>query len=401
MKASGNCVVKLKRGRERTIANGHPWVFSGAIAGLDGAARVGDQADVVAHDGTWLARGLIHPEAALAVRLYARTPGQALDDAFFGDLVDRALALRQRLFEPAGDTDAYRLIYSEADGISGLIVDRYADTLAVQVVSRALLPYLPAMLDRLRERTGLEQIVALAEPDAVAREGLDLEAVARLGQGNTDAPTRIHQDGLVFEVDPAGGQKTGFFLDQRGNRGRVAAYVRNRTVLSAYCYTGAFEIYAAAADARSITGIDRSAAAIAQAETHHRLNGSSLPVEYIRADVPITLRAFRDTGRQFEVVILDPPRFVVNRAQLGKGLRAYKDINLLALKLLAPGGILATFSCSGLVSDNDFRMAVAWAAKDAGRNVRVIETLHQPPDHPIQLGFPESAYLKGLIGWVE
>jgi 23S rRNA (cytosine1962-C5)-methyltransferase len=201
-------------------------------------------------------------------------------------------------------------------------------------------------------------------------------------------------------VNVGEGHKTGFYVDQRVNRRRVAAYAAGRRVLSAYCYTGAFELHAARAGAADILGIDCSQPALDQAQRHHTLNGTTAPVRYERADVPQFLRRCRDSRQTFDMIVLDPPKFVVSRAQKDKGLRAYKDINLMAMKLLERGGVLATFSCSGLVEAADFRQAIEWAAQDSGRNVCIVETLGQPPDHPVLTAFPESEYLKGLVCWV-
>lgn len=391
--------VQLKQGRERPVAHGHPWIFSGAIAGVDGAAEVGDVADVVTSRGEWLARGLIHPDAALSVRLYTRQKDQPLDAAFFADRVEKALAFREQLFgDPHAqqDTNAYRLIYSESDGLSGLIVDRYADVLSVQVSSKALVPFLDGILKVVMERTGVSRLHVAADEDSVEREKLDLSSVpGTLPEGSP--PVRIRESGFTFDVDLSSGQKTGFFLDQRMNRRRVASYARGRRVLSAYCYTGAFEVHAAAAGAAKILGVDRSEGALARARENVALNRAETPVEYLKADVPDALRRFRDAGETFDMIILDPPRFVANRAQVEKGLRAYKDINLLAMKLLTPGGILASFSCSGQVSAADFKTMIGWSSVDAGRDVKIIETLSQPPDHPVLSVFPESEYLKGVI----
>jgi 23S rRNA (cytosine1962-C5)-methyltransferase len=316
--------------------------------------------------------------------------------------LDAALELRAQQFGPLGldgDTNAYRLVFAEADGLSGLIMDRYADVLSVRISAAALLPFLPALLAHVSARTGLSRWHVAAERDAVEREGVDPAAVAALSTG-VAGPVRIRESGFAYDVDLAAGQKTGFYVDQRDNRMRTARYARGRRVLSAYCYTGSFELHAAAAGALHITGLDASTEALTRANAHHALNGLRVPVDYREADVPEALRRFRDANRKFDLIILDPPRFVSNAAQKDKGLRAYKDINLLALKLLEPDGILATFSCAGLVTPHDLQMTVAWAAVDARREVQVVETLGQPADHPILLSFPESAYLHGLIARV-
>lgn len=395
--------IWLAPGRERSVLQRHPWVFSGAIARVEGGAGPG-VADVRAWDGPWLARGFHHPGAALAVRLYTWREDCPVDGDLLAVRVDRAIGAREEIARIRGldrDTDAFRLVYSEADGLSGLVVDRYADALSIRVSAKTLEPYLDILLERLRGRTGAAQVFVEADTEAVEREGVDPAALAAHSVGGT-GPVRFRENGLLFEADPAGGQKTGFFLDQRENRARVAAYAAGRRVLGAYCYTGAFEVSAARAGAASVTLLDSSAAALERARRHLELNGvaGSLAAS-IEADTPTALRRFRDERRTFDLIVLDPPRFVFTRAQMERGLRAYKDINLLAMKLLTPGGILATFSCSGLVAHADFLAAVRWAALDAARRVHVLEQLAQPFDHPVLLTFPESAYLKGLILRVE
>lgn len=396
-------IIRLKPGRQKPIRQGHPWVFSGAIEEWEGPREIGAVAEVVTHEGHWVARGLLHPDAALAVRLYTWRQDEGLDEALFADRVRRAVALRRAVVHrdhPENRTDAYRVIFSESDGISGLIADRYAGLLAVRVNAHALVPHLESLLRILRAETGLDALLVSTDEDAVEREGIDPGALA--GMSNSiEGPVLIHENGLRFRVDACAGQKTGFFLDQRENRRAVAAYARGRTLLSAYCYTGAFEVYAAAAGAAHITGIDTSATALAQADAHFSLNGLSSPREYVRGNVTQVLRTFRDSGRSFGLIVLDPPRFVANRAQMEKGLRAYKDINLWALKLLEPGGILATFSCSGLVAADDFLECLRWAAQDAGRAIRIMEVRGQPADHPVLPGFPESSYLKGFLCWAD
>lgn len=393
-------VVRLRHGREKPVLQGQPWVFSGAIERWEGTPAVGAVTDVLAANGVWLARGLAHPSAALAVRLYTWQREQPLDDAFFAALTVRAVAVRRAMpgYGEGRDatTNAWRLIFSEADGLSGLIVDRYADTLAVQVGSAALASFLPALVAELRRLTGVAAVRVTVAEDEVGREGLAPDAFTALSDAPAQA-VRIRENGLLFDVDLAGGQKTGYFLDQRENRRRVAAWACGRRMLSCYCYTGAFEVAAAAAGATEILGLDRSAPALEQAQLHHRLNNLDVPVTYERADVPGALRRLRDMGRQFDLIVLDPPKFVLNRTQMDKGLRAYKDINLLALKLLAPGGVLATFSCSGQVTPADFRMMLGWAATDAHRPVQIVETLGQPADHPVLAVFPDSEYLKGAL----
>ncbi len=394
--------ARLKPGRDKPVRLGHPWIFSGAIERWEGSSTQPGPCEVVDAEGLWLARGFGHPGCNLAVRVLTRDADCPIDEALFLQRIDDALTLREERFGPVGldgDTNAYRLIFSEADQLSGLVVDRYADLLSVRVSAAGLLPYLPSMLAHLRACTGINRLHVAAEHDAVEREGVEASAVTALSCGAGTA-VRIRERGFLYDVDAAAGQKTGFYVDQRENRARVAAYARGRHVLSAYCYTGSFELHAARAGAASITGIDTSADALARARAHHELNRLHVPTDYLDGDVPMVLRSFRDRARSFDLIILDPPRLVSSTAQKEKGLRAYKDINLLALKLLAPGGILATFSCSGLVSPDDLRMVLGWAAVDARREVQLLESLGQPPDHPVLLAFPESAYLHGFIARV-
>ncbi|HPC19909.1 MAG TPA: class I SAM-dependent rRNA methyltransferase [Kiritimatiellia bacterium] len=388
--------VRLKPGREKPLLRGSAWVFSGAIEEVDGGGEAGISADVFDAEGEWLGRGLWHPAADMSVRMFTQDPRQAMDEAFFRGAVRRAVALRHRLFGPPNewrDTNAVRLVFSEADGLSGLVADQYAGVVALQVGSKVWEPWLPAVIDELKREAGADAVTVRADSDAIQREGLTNDL------GGDPAPERvvIQENGYSFEVGLTGGQKTGFYLDQRDNRRKVAAYARGRDVLSAYCYTGAFEVCAAHAGATKITGWDSSEAALVQARRHHELNPSGVPAVYEVADVPRRLRLARDRREAWDLIILDPPRMVTRRDGLEKGLRAYKDVNLLAIKLLRPGGILATFSCSGLVDMNQFRKTVGWAAHDSGRRVRILEMLGQPPDHPVPLEAPECEYLKGLI----
>ncbi|MDR0994123.1 MAG: class I SAM-dependent rRNA methyltransferase [Verrucomicrobiota bacterium] len=392
--------VRLKPAREKPILKGSAWVFSGAVDEVDGAGPAGAAVDVFDQQGDWLGRGLWHPEADMAVRLLTRNPVEQMDEAFFRGRVRRAVRLRHQLFgrpETWKKTNAYRMLFSEADGLSGLIADQYADAVALHVGSKVWEPWLAVIREELKATTGALRVVVKPERDAVKREGL----AENLEGDETPAVVSILENGLIFEADLSGGQKTGFYLDQRDNRLNVAAYAKGRTLLSAYCHTGAFEVAAAHAGAASVTGWDSSEPALEQARRHHELNPSGVPALYENADVPHRLRLARDRRESWDLIVLDPPRLVTRRNGLEKGLRAYKDINLLAIKLLNPGGLLATFSCSGLVDTEQFRTMLAWAAQDAGRRVRILDVLGQPADHPIPVDASECAYLKGLICMVD
>ena len=330
--------VRLKSGREKQILRGSAWVFSGAIEEVDGTGTAGEPADVFDVDGEWIGRGLWHPEADMAVRMFTQDPNEVLNESFFRGRIRRAVEMRRRLFGRPVDwiaTTAYRMVFSEADGLSGLIADQYADVVALHVGGKVWEPWLPAVVAELKAATGASAVSVRADADAVKREGL----AETLGGDAVPEAVTIRENGFVFEAGLAGGQKTGFYLDQRDNRRKVAAYARGRDVLSAYCYTGAFEVCAAHAGAKSATGWDSSEPALAQARRHHELNPSGVPAEYECADVPHRLRQARDRRESWDLIVLDPPRLVTRRDGLEKGLRAYKDVNLLAMKLLRPGGI--------------------------------------------------------------
>jgi len=397
-------LAKLKPGREKPVTLGHPWIFSGAVASWSATPAIGQAVDVTSSTGEWLGRGLASPNGNLAIRVYTRHEATELNDAFFAEKLSAAITWREQMLYPQEpDTNAFRLCYSESDGISGLIVDRYADIAIVHLNTSLLSAFVPALQDTLTRR-GFGTIIQ-HDVDSFALEGGTRspnalsEAASDFGELSRAAkpPHLITESGFSYHVDLTTGQKTGFYLDQRVNRRRVAAYAKDRRCLSAYCYTGGFETHLARAGAASIVGLDRSEPAIVQAKINQSLNPGGTPVDYHVADVPDMLRKYRDNRTMFDLIVLDPPKFVNNQAQLEKGLRAYKDINRLAMKLLTPGGILATFSCSGWVKREQFITAISWAAEDAGRDVQVLEQLVQPPDHPILLSFPESDYLCGFI----
>jgi 23S rRNA (cytosine1962-C5)-methyltransferase len=393
----------LKPGRDRSVREQHPWIFSGALAGVGATGSAAGVADVRSHEGEWLARGFFHPGADLAVRLTSWMHDEPLDERWISGCLQRAIARRERVSDPLDgppSTTAHRLVFAEADGLPGLIVDRYGPAVVARVGALALVPFLPGICRELRALPGVQHLHVEADEDEVKREGLDAEALRALSDPDAGS-IEIRESGLVYEVRPGASQKTGFYLDQRENRRHVAAWAAGRRVLSAYCFTGAFEVAAARAGATDILGLDASAPALEQARRHHELNGTRVPVEYRRGDAPTLLRKCRDEGRTFDLVILDPPRFVFNRAHKARGLRAYKDINLLAMKLLAPGGILASFSCSGLVRMEDLLDVLRWSAVDAKREVRLLKACGQPADHPYSVTFPESGYLKGVIARVD
>lgn len=389
--------IFLRAGKEKPVRLRHPWLFSGAIARIEDEATDGDVVEVVSAGGEWLARGYLNRRSQITVRLLTWEAGEQIDRYFWQRQLERALTSRAPLSaDPA--TTAYRLVHAESDGLPGLVVDRYGDWLAAQ--------FLTLGIER-QKATIVELLMELARPrgiiersDVAVRHKEGLEPRCGLLAGEAPPPlVEVQEHGHRFVVDIAAGQKTGFYLDQRENRRRVAAYAAGRAVLNGFAYTGAFAVYALAAGARHVTNVESSTEALELAERNLALNGfdPDRQAEQIAGNVFEVLRGFREAGRRFDLVILDPPKFAETKGQVEAATRGYKDINLLALQLLPPGGVLATFSCSGLVSEDLFQKVIFGASVDAGRDVQVLERLGQPPDHPVLLSFPEGAYLKGFI----
>ena len=377
------------------MRNRHPWLFAGAIAAVRGAPRDGDAVEVFANDGTWLARGTWSGVSQIRVRLWTWAQDEAIDMDLLRSRIRRAIAGRARVIADE-HTTAYRLIFSESDGIPGLIVDRYGEHLVMQLLTVGAAVRVDEIVTCLREELKPASIYERSDADVRAKEGLDRREGVRWGQ-LPEAPIDVLENGYRMAIELQAGQKTGAYLDQRLNHARVARYCRDADVLSCFSYTGGFEVHAAGAGAARLTAIDSSAAALEQAERNLQRNNSAIPCEQIEGNVFSELRRFRAEGRQFDVIILDPPKFAANAAQVDKACRGYKDINLLGMQLLRPGGILATFSCSGLVGADLFQKVVFGASVDAKRDVQMLERLSQSPDHPVLLSFPESDYLKGLI----
>jgi len=386
----------LKRGREKSLKRRHPWLFSGAIEKLSGKPGAGDTVEIKDASGKSLGSAAYSPKSQIRARMWSFDPSEEVDAAFFRRRIERALALREAL--PARrHTNALRLVHGESDGLPGLIVDRYADVLVAQFLAAGVERWRDPILDTLSELTAAEAI--FERSDAEVRKLEALPARVGFARGNRNASRcPIVEYGLNFRVDVEQGQKTGFFLDQRENRQRVRELAAGREVLDGFCYTGGFSIAALAGGARRITAIESSAPALEVARENLAANPfDAARVQFVQGDVFAQLRALRDRAAQFQMVILDPPKFAPSAAQVRNAARAYKDINLLALKLLAPGGLLATFSCSGGVSAELFQSIVAGAALDAGADAKIIERFGAAADHPVALEFPEGEYLKGLL----
>ncbi|MEW6218356.1 MAG: class I SAM-dependent methyltransferase [Thermodesulfobacteriota bacterium] len=388
--------VVLKPGRDKSVRRRHPWIFSGAVARVDGEPAAGATVKVVAADGRLLGRGAYSPLSQILVRLWSLDPVEAIDDAFWQRRLARCLARRQDLAS-RDDATAYRLVNGEGDGLPGLVVDRYGDFLVCQLLAAGPEAWRATIVDTLGALVPVAGIFERSDAGVRAKEGL-APRVGLLAGEEPPAWIPIVEGPCRFQVDVRSGHKTGFYLDQRDNRARVTALAAGREVLNAFAYTGAFGISALAGGATRVTNLETSAAALAQAAVHARDNGFAAErLESLEADVFVALRRFRDMGRFFDCIILDPPKFAESASQVPAASRGYKDINLLAMKLLRPDGLLVTFSCSGHVSPEIFEAIVAEAARDAGRDPQVLARLGQPADHPFTLHFPEGSYLKGLI----
>jgi 23S rRNA (cytosine1962-C5)-methyltransferase len=384
----------LKRGREKSLKRRHPWIFSGAVEKAGG--KSGETVEVVDAAKNKIARAAYSPKSQIRARVWTFDPKEEIDAQFFRSRLLRALAIREAL-PAAKHANALRLVHGESDGLPGLIVDRYADVLVAQFLSAGVERWRDPILDLLSELTGCAAVYERSDAEVRKLEGL--EPKSGFVRGNSNAKRcPIIEYGLNFRVDVEGGQKTGFFLDQRENRQRVRALAGGREVLDGFCYTGGFSINALAGGAKRVVSVESSAAALDVAKENLAANPlDASRVEFLQADVFAHLRKLRDGGAQFDMIVLDPPKFAPTAAQVKKAARAYKDINLWALKLLRPGGLLATFSCSGAVAPELFQSIVAGAALDAGGDAKIIDRFAAAADHPVALEFPEGDYLKGLL----
>jgi 23S rRNA (cytosine1962-C5)-methyltransferase len=389
--------IRLKPAKDKAVHNRHPWIFSGAIAQVQGAPTLGALVCVNDYAGRFLAWGYYNPHSQIAVRLLSWEEDVEIDAGFWRRALQAACARRAELAQDP-TTDAYRLVFAESDGLPGLIVDRYGEWLVLQALTLGIELHKLMLAEILMELLAPRGIYERSDVDVRAQEGLAPATGVLLGERPPDEGIIIQEQGLRFRVDVVRGHKTGFYLDQRDNRRKVAAYCRAKDVLNAFAYTGGFAVYAARQGARSVTNLDSSAEALRAAAQNLQLNGFTRDADtWVEGDAFQVLRRFRDQGRQFDVVILDPPKFAFSRAQVNAATRGYKDINMLGMALLRPGGILSTFSCSGLVSEDLFQKVLFGASVDVRREVRILERLGQGGDHPVLLTFPEAAYLKGFI----
>jgi 23S rRNA (cytosine1962-C5)-methyltransferase len=386
--------IRLKPERERSLLQRHPWVFSGAIDSIVGAPASGDTVDVAAADGRFLARAAYSSSSQIRARVWTFDESATIDDAFFMRAVARAVGARTTMQDERHT--ACRLIHAECDQLPGVIVDRYDTTLVVQFLSAGGERWRDAIIAALQAT--LRPLCIYERSDADVRDLEGLPPRSGVLTGTLTAPLTIVEAGLRYRIDVCGGQKTGFYLDQRDNRALVGRHANGKRVLNAFCYTGGFTVAALAGGAASVLSIDTSASALGIAAENVALNALDRSrCAFREADVFTELRALRNEGASFDLIVLDPPKFAPTAAHAKNAARAYKDINLLALKLLTPGGLLATFSCSGGIDIPLFQKIVAGAARDARADAAIVGRLTASADHPVSLDFPEGEYLKGLM----
>ena len=417
--------VVLKRGREKPVLNRHPWIFSGAIKRIEGKVADGDVVEVADYRGLFLAQGYLNRRSQIVVRLLSWDEGEVVERDFWRRRLKRAVASRQALADDPS-TNAYRLVNAESDLLPGLVLDRYGDHLVVQFLTLGIERWKAELVGLMADLLKPRGIYERSDVEVRKKEGLAQVSGLLHGEEPPDL-VEVTENGHRFLVDIKTGHKTGFYLDQRENRQKLTRYCpvplvlgpctcrpwsfgprtkgtgqvprdQGQEVLNCFAYAGAFAVYAAAAGAGRITNVESSAEALELARRNMALNGlADRDDEYVEGDVFQVLREYRDQGRTFDLVILDPPKFAYSQHQVQSACRGYKDINLLAMQIIAPGGILFTFSCSGRVSPDLFQKVLFGASVDAGCDVQIIEKLSQASDHPILLAFPESEYLKGLV----
>ncbi len=388
--------VTLKKGKERLIQSKHPWIFSGAIEKINNVKTNGETVEIKSFDGNVLAIGALSLHSQITVRIWSFNPNETIDKEFFRQRIKSAIELRNKIIDK-NSTNVYRLINSENDLLPGVIADIYNNIIVCQFLSAGAELWKNEIVDTLTEELNPTGIYERSDSDSRFKEKLEKKSGKLYGEVKDDL-IEVTENNIRFYVDIKSGHKTGFYIDQRDNRKILKDFVRNKTVLNCFCYTGGFSLYAQSAKAKRITNIDSSSEALNLLTKNFELNKFNPDdIENIEGDVFRILRKFRDENRKFDLIILDPPKFAESASQVNQAARGYKDINLLAMKLLNDGGILFTFSCSGHINQELFRKIVDDAAIDSGRTVKIIKQLTQSSDHPVLSGFPEGLYLKGLI----
>lgn len=387
--------VILKKGKEKAAMLHHPWIFSGAIDKIKGKPLNGEIVKVCSASSEFLAYGYYNDQSRVALRLMEWDESKTIDKEWYQEKLRDAIASRKHLLN--ADTNTCRLVFSEADFLPGLIVDQYADFLSLQILSAGIENVKEEIIALLREELNPKGI--FDKSDAGARKHENLEATQGLLWGETPPEfIEVRENGIAYHINIADGQKSGFYCDQRDNREILAAYSKGKNVLDCFCYSGGFTLNSLKHGATHVTSVDSSALAIETLAHNLELNGFDPAQQLsIQSDVNKQLRVFKDEGKKFDIVVLDPPKYAPSRSALDRAARAYKDLNRLGMLLLEKGGILATYSCSGAVDMETFKQIIAWAALDAGKEVQIIKQFHQPEDHPVRVSFPEGEYLKGLL----
>lgn len=386
--------ASLKPRKEESLQNGHLWIFSGALQQPPHWIEPGGLVDIKSATGKFVARGYYNPRTDIAIRILTRDSEEEIGAAFFNRRVQEAVALRQ-VFQP-DITNAFRLINAEGDGLPGLVVDRYAEILVAQIHTLGMERLRPQLIEALLTSTGTRGILMRNDGQARQREGMDVEEPAVVA-GAVPTQVTIRENNVLFTVDPWGGQKTGFFLDQRDKREALRKYVNHKHVLNCFSYTGGFSVYAALSKSQ-VVSVDISAPAIEAARQHFVLNGlDPSQHEFHIADTFEYLEAARQEGKQFDAVVLDPPAFAKTQSARHQALNAYRRLNLLGMQVLRPGGILLTCSCSGAVGMDDLLGVLGQGAQRLGRSVQLLESFTHGVDHPIHLAMPETSYLKAVF----
>ncbi|MDP5029422.1 MAG: class I SAM-dependent methyltransferase [Paraglaciecola sp.] len=387
--------VILQPEREKSLLRRHPWIFTRAIDKQVGRLNSGDTVDVFSSEGAWLGRGAWSPESQIQIRIWTFEQKEVIDNGFFQRRIARAQAGREDIIARHGLT-GYRLIAAESDGLPGVTIDRYNHVFVCQLLSAGAEKHRDKIVWALLKE--FPDAVIYERSDVSVRKKEGLPELMQVLHGEVPDEVIIEENGIKIIVNVKQGHKTGFYLDQRDNRAIAAKYARNKKVLNCFCYTGTFGSYALASGAEHVTNLDVSDLALETAKRNVEVNGlDTAKCDFINADVFQALRDYKQEGRKFEQIILDPPKFIESKNSLVRGCRGYKDINMLAMQIMEPGGILCTFSCSGLLSFELFQKVVADAALDAGREVQFIERLGQAADHPVGSAYPEGFYLKGLV----
>ena len=388
--------ASLKPHREESLLNGHLWIFSGALQQPPHWIEPGGLVDVKSATGQFVARGYYNPHTDIAIRILTHDPGEAIDEAFLRRRIRGAVELRQ-IFDP-DQTNMYRLIHAEGDGLPGLVVDRFADILVAQIHTAGMERLRPLLLDALMEETGVRGLLLRNDSQSRRREGMEIEEPAAAA-GEVPAQVAVRENRVQFLVDPWQGQKTGFFIDQRDKREALRKYARDKRILNCFSYTGGFSVYAAlTSNKTSVTSVDISAPAIEAARQHFILNGLDPNAhQFLIADVFDYLEQAHRDEEQFDVVVLDPPAFAKTQSARTQALKAYRRLNMLAMQVLRPGGILLSCSCSGVVGMDDLLGVLSQVAQRLHRSVQLLETYTHGVDHPINLAMPETSYLKAVF----